>query len=613
MLTFLRRLFIGAPLATSRQDDERLPKVLALPIFASDALSSTAYATEEILLVLTGAGVAALQFSLPIACCIVALLVIVAISYTQTIYAYPAGGGSYTVTKENLGTVPGLTAAASLIIDYILTVAVSVAAGVAAIISAFPALEPYRVPLCLGCVFALILTNLRGLKESGILFALPSYLFIASALALVVTGIVKTVFLGVPPPNLSQGITEAATMEPLGLWMILRAFAGGCTAMTGTEAISNGVPAFKEPAPRNAAATLAWMAAILGVLFIGITWLATVYHVNAHPNDTETVLSKISDATFGRTVMYYIMQGATMLILILAANTSFVGFPRLGSILAYDRFLPRQLRNVGDRLVFSNGIIILGCLAAGLLVLFRGQTHALIPLYAVGVFLAFTLSQSGMVVRWAKLRNAGWLWRLLLNGVGAAATAVVVVVIATIKFSHGAWIVVLLIPSLVALFLAINRHYLKIGRQLAATQFRFTPLYHHTVICLVPGVHQGVLPALQYARSVSPDVRGLYVEIEPEYTQRVKENWERITPDIPLIILESPYRSLNGPVLAYLEEVKREQQKDAVTVVIPEFATNKWWHALLHNQSGLMLKIALMFRKDIVVTNVRYFLEADHR
>ncbi|MBI3909818.1 MAG: APC family permease [Armatimonadetes bacterium] len=621
MPTFWRRLIFGSPLRTERLIHERLSNILALPVFASDALSSSAYATEEILLVLVlvAATPAALQPSIYIALGIAVLLAIVATSYRQTIYAYPQGGGAYRVSRENLGLIPGLTAAAALLIDYVLTVAVSIAAGVAAITSAIPALAGHRVELAVGLVVFVMLANLRGVRESGTLFAIPTYSFVAALSTLVLVGLwrVFTGTLGAPPlpPPGAHAHTLAGALLPL---VFLRAFASGCTALTGIEAVSDGVPAFRPPEARNAARTLSWMAAILIFLFLGITFLANRAQITPFPAEVvggeeihrHTVISQIAVAVFGfETPIYFAIQGATALILVLAANTSFADFPRLSMFLARDRFLPRQMANIGDRLVFSNGIVLLAGLASLLLIAFHASTHHLIPLYAVGVFVSFTLSQAGMVMRWRKRREGDWRRGALISSIGAIVTGVVLVIIASVKFTSGAYLVVLLIPLLVLTFLQINRHYKQVAAQLSMERYQPIPRFRHTVIVLAPDVHQGIMQALAYARSISPHVRAVYVELEPEKTPRVQERWQRWVPDLPLVVLPSPYRGLVGPVLDYLEEVKAERHDDVVTVVIPEFVTPHWWTKLLHNQSGLLLKFALLFRRDIVVTNVRYYLQ----
>ena len=612
----LRRLVFGSPLASWREIHERLPKVLALPIFASDALSSVAYATEEILLILIVVGVAAVRSPAVvfISMAIATLLAIVATSYRQTIRAYPSGGGAYIVAKDNLGDYAGLAAGSALTIDYTLTVAVSIASGVAAIISAFPHLASYRVEMCLGFIALVAVGNLRGARESGLMFALPTYIFIGSAFTLIAVGLYREITGGF---TVASAHAVHGAIPPISAFLILRAFSGGCAAMTGTEAISNAVQAFRPPEARNASTTLAWMAAILGVMFVGISYLAWTGHVvpmhqtidGVATPGYQTVLSQIARGVFGTSWFYYLLQAATAGILILAANTSFAGFPRLASIMARDRFLPRQLYNVGDRLVFSNGIILLALMAALLVVVFKGDTHLLIPLYAVGVFLSFTLSQAGMVKHAAKLKERAWQRGAAVSAVGAVVTGIVTLVIAVTKFTGGAWIVVLLIPSFVWIFHKIHQHYIVLGNQLRLTpEDKFVPV-NNTVLVLTPSVHKGVLRALEYARTLGDDVRAIHVETDPVDTAIMEQRWEQWGGGIPLIILESPYRSLLGPLLEYIEEVKKERKNYMITVVVPEFVPSKWWHKVLHNQSGMLLKLALLFRRDIITTNVRYYLD----
>jgi amino acid transporter len=600
----LKRFLVGTPLPTAQARHERLGKATALAVFASDALSSVAYATEEILLMLVVAGAAALSFSLPIAFAIALLIAIVVSSYRQTILAYPKGGGAYIVSKDNLGTVPGLVAAAALLIDYVLTVAVSVAAGIAAVTSAVPLLYPWRVWLCVLGVAAIAVANLRGIRESGKIFAAPTYLFIVSLFAMVVYGSFGAIFnfIGEAPYP-----PHAPGLEGVGLFLILRAFAAGCAALTGVEAVSDGVPAFKPPEASNARVVLTALGAVLITLFMGITFLA--FDFGIRPRHDETVVSQLARHVFGTGVAYYEIQLVTMLILLLAANTSFADFPRLAYFLARDRFIPRQFGTQGDRLVFSNGIVILGGLAALLLVLFGGDTHALIPLYAVGVFISFTLSQSSMVRRWLRLRSEGWWWRAAVNGLGAAVTGVVMVTIAVTKFSHGAWIVLLLIPTLVALFLAIHRHYQDVAAQLSLEDFSPPPPMTNTVLVLVGDLHQGVVRAIQYAQTLSPSAKAVYVETDPERTRRLEERWGKWGLGAPLIVLNSPYRSILGPLMDYIEQMQRQRgDTHVVTIVLPEFIPARWWQQILHNQTALLIKGQLLFRKNVVVTDVPHHL-----
>jgi amino acid transporter len=600
----LKRLFVGTPLPTAQSRHERRGKATALAVFASDALSSVAYATEEILLVLVLAGSAALSYLLPIGVAICVLIAIVISSYRQTIRAYPQGGGAYIVTKDNLGVVPGLVAGAALLIDYVLTVAVSVAAGVAAVTSAVPALFRYRVVLCVVAVALVAVANLRGIRESGKFFAAPTYLFIASVGAMVVYGALGAIF---------DWFAEAPYephppgLEGIGLFLLLRAFASGCTALTGVEAVSDGVPAFKPSESRNARVVLTWLGGILISLFLGITYLA--YDLGITPREHETVVSQLARRLFGSGFLYYEIQAVTMLILLLAANTSFADFPRLSFFLARDRFIPRQFANQGDRLVFSNGILILGGMAAILLVAFRGSTHALIPLYAVGVFISFTLSQASMVRRWMRKRGEGWWWRVALNAIGAAATGIVLVTIAGTKFTHGAWIVVLLIPALVFAFMMVHRHYGEVATQLSLESMEPPPPLQNTVLVLVGDLHRGVVKALQYAQSLSVNAKAVFVESDPERTHRLEQRWAKWGMGLPLIVLTSPYRSLLGPLLHYVDHILEQGgENHIVTIVLPEFIPARWWQHLLHNQTALLIKGAMLFRKNVIVTDVPYHL-----
>ena len=599
----LKRLFVGTPLPTAQQRHERLGKATALAVFASDALSSVAYATEEILLVLILAGSAALSYSLPIAIAIAILIAIVVSSYRQTIRAYPQGGGAYIVSKDNLGTFAGLVAGAALLIDYVLTVAVSVAAGVAAVTSAVPVLFRHRVWLCVAAVVLVALANLRGIRESGELFAAPTYLFIGTLGALLVYGGLGAIFNFLPEAPYVQ---HPPGLEGIGLFLILRAFSSGCTALTGVEAVSDGVPAFRPPEAHNARIVLTWLGAILITLFLGITVLA--YDFGISPRPEETVVSQLARHVFGTSPLYYLTQAGTALILLLAANTSFADFPRLSFFLARDRFIPRQFGTQGDRLVFSNGILILGGLAAVLLVIFRGDTHALIPLYAVGVFISFTLSQAAMVRRWFRVRGDGWTWRAGLNGVGAFVTGIVMLTIAVTKFVHGAWIVVLLIPTLIAAFMTVRRHYEEVAGQLSLEGFAAPPITN-SVLVLVGDLHRGVVKAVQYAQSLSPSAKAVYVEIDPERTHRLEERWGKWGMGAPLIVLTSPYRSLLGPLLEYIDHLQEKGgENHIVTIVVPEFIPARWWQQLLHNQTALLIKGQLLFRKNVVVTDVPYHL-----
>jgi len=563
-----------------------------------------AYATEEILFVLVLAGSAALSYSLPIGIGIAALILIVISSYRQTIRAYPQGGGAYIVAKDNLGVFPSLVAAAALLIDYVLTVAVSVAAGVAAVTSAVPELFPYRTWLCVVAVVGVAVTNLRGVRESGQIFAAPTYLFVVSVLGMVAWG-VGGAALGMLPAKPYE--PHAPGLEGIGLFLFLRAFSAGCTALTGVEAVSDGVPAFKPPEAHNARIVMAWLGAISVTMFLGITYLA--YDLGIVPGGNETVVSKIARQLFGTGPLYFELQAVTMLILLLAANTSFADFPRLSFFLARDRFIPRQFGTQGDRLVFSNGIVILAGLASVLLVVFQGDTHALLPLYAIGVFVSFTVSQSSMVRRWLRLRETGWWWRVWLNGIGAFVTGVVLLTLAVTKFTEGAWIVVLLIPTLVAAFLTVRRHYEEVAAQLSLEGFEPPPPMTNTVLVLVGDIHRGVIKAIQYAQSLSPTAKAVFVEIDPERTRKLEEKWGKWGMGVPLIVLSSPYRSLLGPLLEYIDHLQKDDENHVVTIVLPEFIPARWWQLGLHNQTALLIKGAMLFRKNVTVTDVPYHLK----
>ncbi len=616
MASQIKRFLVGKPIATEHQHQERLTRTTALAVFSSDALSSVAYATEAILTVLILAGTQALGLALPIGGAIAALLLIVAFSYRQTIHAYPRGGGGYIVSRENLGDTAGLIAAAALLIDYVLTVAVSISAGVAAITSlastwGYPALKHASVELALLCIALVTLANLRGVKESGSIFAVPTYAFVVSIIGLIIFALLKDAFYGAMPVVHPIAPPVHTTGEALGLWLILRAFAAGCTALTGIEAISDGVQAFKPPEARNAAATLTLMVTLLVTMFLGITWLAHLH--GAMPNEAthETVVSQIARTVVGTGPAYFVIQVATALILVLAANTAFADFPRLASFLSRDRFMPRQFASRGDRLVFSNGILALGLFSGMLVVIFQANEIAMLPLYAVGVFISFTLSQAGMVRRQLRVQEPGWQRGALISGVGTVLTAVVLVILAVTKFTHGAWIVLLLIPLLVLVFHAIHRHYLRVAEQLSlSTAIKPSDLRRHTAIVLVSGIHKGVLPALQYARSIAPDnVTAVYINLDPEQTERLRARWAEWSCDVPLVVLESPFRSLITPLRSYINEVQSHYKDGVVTVVLPEFVPARWWENLLHNQTGLLIKTALMFQKGTVVTSVPYRLE----
>jgi amino acid transporter len=602
----LRHLLIGKPLATSQAHHERLSKLKALAVFASDALSSTAYATEEILLVLILAGTGVLHLSIPVAMAIAALLVIVASSYYQTIQAYPQGGGTYIVSKDNLGAMPSLIAGAALLVDYVLTVAVSIAAGVAALFSWLPFLLDYRVPLAVAVVALVTLINLRGVRESGSIFAVPTYLFVVCMFGMLVTGLFKYFTGTLAPAEHVAG--EGALVGEVTAFFILRAFSAGCTALTGVEAIADGVPAFRKPEAQNAGRTLLAMVLILGTMFVGITLLAR--RLGAVPVEGETVLSQVARSVFGDGPAYVAVQLATATILLLAANTAFADFPRLSSFVARDGYLPRPLANVGDRLVFSNGIILLGALASALLVAFGGDTHALLPLYAIGVFLSFTISQTAMVARWMRLKVRNWQLGAAVNGVGALATLTVLGVIVATRFTHGGWIVIVLIPCIVWIFLRIHRHYREAAAQLSLDDYGAPPrIRRHRVIVPIAGVHRGVLEALHYAHTLSNDVTAVYVETDPAETPQVREKWNKWGDGVRLEVLKSDYRSIVEPLIAYLDKVDACQKDDVITVVMPQFLASRWWHNILHNQTAFLIRLALLFRRGMVVTDVPYRLK----
>jgi amino acid transporter len=607
LLTFIKRFLIGEPLENQALIHQKLTKKKALAVYSSDALSSVAYATEEILWVTAPLGAFALSYSLPIAGAILLVLAALIISYRQTIYTYPNGGGSYIVAKDNLGQLPGLVAGTSLILDYVLTVSVSIASGVAAVTSAFPVFLPYSVAMSLLFLFILMVGNLRGIKESATIFALPTYIFIFSLLTLIGIGVYKHLA-GIPiPPAAVNPVLGSKPVAAIGLWVILRAFSSGCTALTGVEAISNGVPNFIEPPSRNAAITLTIMGVIIVLQFGGVTYLAQVLHVTPNPNNT--VVSQIASLLVGRGWFYYLVQGSTALILVLAANTSFSDFPMVASLLARDGYLPRSFSFRGDRLVFSNGIIILTILSAILLIAFNANTNSLIPLYAVGVFLAFTLSQTGMVKRWWTRKEAHWKKQALINGVGALFSFTTLVVIAVTKFIYGAWIVIILIPLIVLLFLKIHAHYEDVANHLRVNDPIKCTYSSHKIIIPVAGFTKIVVNTVEYAKPISKDIRAVHVAINEEKVDKFKAQWTSHYPDIPLDIIPSPYRSLMSPLKKYFDEIeKTTSPDDLITVLIPEFFTSTWWQYLLHNQSGFILKSYLNLKKNMVVTSVPYHI-----
>jgi amino acid transporter len=603
MLSALKRVIVGQPLATAQARHERLSKSTGLAIFASDNLSSVAYASEEILRVLILAGIGALDLASPIGVAIAIVIAIVIYSYRQTLLAYPQGASDYIVAKDNIGPLAGLTAGGALLIDYTLTVAVSVSAGVAAMTSAVPMLFEHRVIVCVVAIALIALGNLRGLRESGRLFALPSYLFIAAFGLLLGVGFLRYAWYGAPAPSVSD---VADPVVPLTALLVLRAFSSGAVALTGIEAVADGVTAFKPPEVHNARVVLAVLGVIMVTLFVGTTVLADVYDVV--PKHEETVVSQLAWQIFGGGPLYYYVQGVSMLILILAANTAFADFPRLAFFMARDGYLPRQFGNRGDRLVFSNGVVILAVVAILLVIVFQGSTHALIPLYAVGVFTSFTLSQASMVRRWLRLRPERWAWRVAINATGAVTTATVLVVVAATKFVDGAWVVILLIGLLIGLFLAIRSHYDSVARQLSLDGLEPPPPMTTIVLVLVGDLHRGVIQAIQYAQALSPSAKAVYVETDPERTRRLEERWGKWGLGIPLVVLTSPYRSLMGPLLDYIDHLRQQAPNHMVTLVLPEFIPARWWQQLLHNQTALLIKGAMLFRRNVVVTDVPYHL-----
>jgi amino acid transporter len=594
MLTKLKDLIIGPALPTQSIGHKQLNKIRALAAFSPDALASIAYANQEIYLGLIVAGSMGLSYALPIGLAIIGVLVMVALSYFQTIHAYPSGGGSYIVARANLGVLPGLVAAAALLIDYILNAAVSLTAGVAALASAFPVLWPYRVPLALALLGVITLVNLRGLREAGTFMAVPVYFFLITYLAMLAYGFVRLFIEG---PAL---IVPSAPLpiEPLTLVLVLHAFSTGCTALTGIEAISNGVPAFKPPQSKNAGRTLIIMAILMGILFLGSIGLTQLLGVIAGPQ--ETILSALARRLLGSGTLYFVIQFSTLLILAVAANTSFMDFPRVAAILAKDGFMPRQLTGLGDRLVFGNGILFLSIAAGALIVIFNADTHALIPLFAIGAFLAFTLSQSGMVVHWYRERGKSWFLKAIANGIGALATLTTLLVVVVSKFLEGAWITLLLIPLIVLTFRQISTHYQRVRKQLSLKGLppSLKPVQPTRVVIPVSGIHRGIVGAVNFACSISDNVTALYVELEPGTGEKERLEWESWWPDVPMVVIPSPYRSVVAPLLQFLDETDAQHNDGQLAaVVLPEFIPGRWWQALLHNQTAWLIKAALLYHR----------------
>jgi len=599
-----RHLLFGSPLATAQEIDERLPKWKALAVFSSDVLSSVAYATEASMFTLLAVGTVAFAYLMPIAVLIVALLFLVTFSYRQTIRAYPGGGGSYIVAHANLGKLPGLVAAAALLTDYVLTVAVSVSSGVFNLASAFPVLHDVTVPLIVGAILLVMVVNLRGIRESGTIFALPTYVFMASVILLVVVGVVRTA-LG-DAPRVTDVVPIAVQAETMSLLLLMRAFADGCSAMTGTEAISNGTPAFKPPEWKNAQRTMAVMAGVLGVVFLGISFLART--AGAVPSQAESVLSQVGRATFGQGPIWYLLLISTMGILVLAAQTSFADFPRLASILARDGFMPRGFAYRGERLAFNAGIVALAVLAIVVAVAFGGRVEALIPLYAIGVFTAFTLSQAGMVRHWFAEKGPGWRRSAIINGIGATATAVVAVVFAVAKFALGAWVILIVVPILVLLMLAVRREYARGTTELTvdADLVWGRPTHRRRVVVPVTDVQWDVIQAVRFGRSMTDDITAVHVTDDVAAGERLRERFERQLPGIGFVIVESPYRNLVDPLVRYLE-VTAEKEAGSVTVVLlPERMTRHWWERILFNQNVHRIRDALTGRPDILVADVPF-------
>jgi amino acid transporter len=620
-------LIFGRHLATADAPHQTISKTVGLAVFASDALSSSAYAIDEILIVLILAGTGALSVSLPIALTIIGLLILLTISYEQTIHTYPSGGGAYIVARDNLGEIPALIAGASLLVDYILTVAVSISSGVAQITSAFPALLEWRVIIALALVAFITVINLRGVKESGNVFAIPTYFFLGMTLLTIGVGFYQYFAgtLGTIPPGSVEVAHAGEPLQALTLFLILRAFSGGCTALTGVEAISNGIMAFKEPRSRNAGMTLIWMSGILGVNLLGLTYLA--HQIGVLPSHLETGFSQIARVVYRPgSPLYLTLLGSTTLILIMAANTSYADFPRLAALVAGDAFLPRQLQYRGRRLAFSNGIMMLAGIASILIVVFRAQTNSLIPLYAIGVYLSFTISQSGMAIRWlrsSRLKpgetfqrhgmplhfDPKWKSKMVMNGLGAIATAIVMMVFSITKFKEGAWIVLLLIPSLMVLFMFIHRHYRTLATGLSLEKYGEPPPYlgRHRVIVPLSNIHQGTLAALRYARMLSDDITAVHVSMDPDETEKVQKKWLTWGGGTRLVIVDSPYRLFLEPLLAYIEEIiSNRQPNETITIVVPQFIPSKKVFNALHMQTADMLRKELLSKPGVVITDVPY-------
>ena len=622
-----RTWLIGRPLTTADAPHQTIGKAIGLAVFASDALSSTAYATQEILVILAAAGTAAFGYVFPISIAIVVLMAIVSISYEQTIHAYPGGGGAYIVSRDNLGELPAQIAGAALLMDYILTVAVSISSGVAQIVSAYPQFFEYRVHISVGLVIFIMVINLRGVKESGIAFSIPTYFFVGMMYITVGVGIFRalTGSLGtvIDPPE----IEAIHALQGVTAFLILHAFSSGTAALTGIEAISNGITAFKEPRSHNAGITLVWMAVILGSLFLGISFLAR--EIGAVPSEFETVISQLARTIYhGQAGLYLALIIATTVILVMAANTAFADFPRLSALLAADGFLPRQLTYRGSRLVFSRGIGMLALLASLLIILFNASVTRLIPLYAIGVFSSFTLSQAGMARRWWKIGRLSpgqdvkergsmlryeknWPTKMVINGFGALCTLVVMFVFAITKFRDGAWVVLIVIPAMVVVFSSIHRHYTRLAKRLSLDNYGAPPrVVRHRIILPISGVHRGSLAAVQYARTLSNDITAVHVSTDPEEALKIQQKWEKWGDGIRLVLLDSPYRLLAEPLLEYIEEIANQRQpNEIITIVVPQFVPKRWISNVLHTNTAIWLRLALLFKPGIVVTDVPYQVE----
>lgn len=608
MLNRLKEFLIGKPLKSEEIHGQKLGIISGLPILSSDAISSVAYAGEEILWVLVPIiGILSYKYMFYVSVAIIALLALLVFSYRQTIDSYPNGGGAYIVAKDNLGTIPGLTAGAALVIDYILTVAVSASAGTAAITSAISSLLPHKVTITIILIVIMAVGNLRGISESAKIFSIPAYLFIFSILSLIIYGIIKIKIFGYTPQGFQTTLKASGDITTL---LLLRAFAAGCTALTGVEAVSNGIPNFAEPAQKNAKIVLFLLSGLVAIVFGGMSYLTTLY--NASPNLQKTVISQITFQVFGNGFMFYLIQFATTLILIMAANTAFSGMPLLLSVIARDGYAPRQFTKRGDRLSYSNGIIVLCVMAALLTIMFHGETHYLLPLYAVGVFISFTLSQIGMVVKWVRTRESGWFHKVCINGLGALMTFITVIIIGYTKFVHGAWIVCVIVPITVVLMLKIKKHYNETAEHLSLENMDFPKCdaekARHFIVPIA-GLNKSVIKTINYARCLSDDIVAFHVSVDEEETEKLRKKWEAYKIDVPLVIKQSPYRDIEGPLMEYIRSSEHPSHKDdVITVVMPQFIVKKWWGNILHNQTALFLKNALLQNDNITVITVPYII-----